>query len=181
MDTGIIASFKLYYRYMQLQHAVDRDEAGKRDIYKVNQLQLCIKVISLYDKNGVSIIPSSDESIEDIKENLLVDPNDELVVKKLQQQINALDVHNPMPVEDLLNIKEEQEAVTKIEQKENEIVIPPLTREEQLRILHNVLRIVDERIDNSGVTIKSLCKLQFCIYKEVQKEKAKKQVQLRLD
>ncbi|CAG8842138.1 22459_t:CDS:1, partial [Racocetra persica] len=39
MDAGIIASFKLHYRHLQLQHAIDRDEAGERDVYKVDQLQ----------------------------------------------------------------------------------------------------------------------------------------------
>ncbi|CAG8535610.1 16326_t:CDS:2 [Dentiscutata heterogama] len=159
IDASIIASFKLYYRYMQLQCTIDRDEA----------------------------------SIEDIEENLLVDPNDELEVKELQQQIDALGVHNPMPVEDLLNIEEEREAhhqftdedliqaATEIEQEKNKIVITPLTGKEQLRILCDALRIVDERIDDSRVTIKSLHKLQSHICEKVQKEKAEKQVQLRLD
>lgn len=39
MDAGIIASFKLHYRRMQLQHAIDQDEARKSDIYKVDQLK----------------------------------------------------------------------------------------------------------------------------------------------
>jgi len=39
MDAGIIACFKLHYRRMQLQHAIDLDEAEEDDIYKVDQLQ----------------------------------------------------------------------------------------------------------------------------------------------
>ncbi|CAG8566318.1 16675_t:CDS:2 [Racocetra persica] len=39
MDASIIASFKLHYCHLKLQHAIDLDEAGKRDIYKVDQLQ----------------------------------------------------------------------------------------------------------------------------------------------
>ncbi|CAG8835438.1 9764_t:CDS:1, partial [Cetraspora pellucida] len=39
MDASIIASFKLHYRHLQLQHAIDRDEAEEKDIYKVDQLQ----------------------------------------------------------------------------------------------------------------------------------------------
>ncbi|CAG8816145.1 342_t:CDS:1, partial [Racocetra persica] len=39
MDTSIIASFKTYYCRMQLQCALDLDEARKHDIYKVDQLQ----------------------------------------------------------------------------------------------------------------------------------------------
>ncbi|CAG8814876.1 18400_t:CDS:1, partial [Racocetra persica] len=39
MDADIIVSFKTYYRHMQLQRALDLDEARKHDIYKVDQLQ----------------------------------------------------------------------------------------------------------------------------------------------
>jgi len=42
MDAGIIASFKLHYRHLQLQHAIDRDEDGEKDVYKVDQLQVVI-------------------------------------------------------------------------------------------------------------------------------------------
>ncbi|CAG8804411.1 3603_t:CDS:1, partial [Racocetra fulgida] len=47
--------------------------------------------------------------IDDMEENPPFDPNDELAVKELQQQINILHVHNLMPIEDLLNLEEEQE------------------------------------------------------------------------
>ena len=39
MEKGIIASFKARYRRCFLQHAVDMDEQGELNIYKVNQLQ----------------------------------------------------------------------------------------------------------------------------------------------
>ncbi|CAG8791981.1 26413_t:CDS:2, partial [Racocetra persica] len=39
IDAGIIASFKTHYRHMQLQCALDLDEARKCDIYKIDQLQ----------------------------------------------------------------------------------------------------------------------------------------------
>ncbi|XP_058113772.1 CENP-B homolog protein 2-like [Magnolia sinica] len=39
LDAGIIAAFKRRYRSYQLQHAVDLDGAGERNIYKVNELQ----------------------------------------------------------------------------------------------------------------------------------------------
>ncbi|CAG8788981.1 793_t:CDS:2, partial [Racocetra persica] len=98
MDAGIIASFKLHYRYLQLQHAIDHDEDREKDIYK--------------------------------------------------QQIDILPVRNPLSIEDLLNLKEEREAhhqftdedliqaMTEVEQVEKEFVIPSLTGEEQLNILH---------------------------------------------
>ena len=43
MDAGIIASFKLHYCHIQLQYAIDRDEAEEKDIYKVDQLQVKLK------------------------------------------------------------------------------------------------------------------------------------------
>ncbi|CAG8536041.1 2341_t:CDS:2 [Dentiscutata heterogama] len=104
-----------------------------------------MKVVSPHNKNGVPIVLPiaeegiDDESIDDVEETSPFDPNDELAVKELQQQINILHVCNPMPIEDLLNLEEEQE--------------------EQLNILRSALRIVDERIDDGRETMKSLCKL----------------------
>ncbi|CAG8818136.1 18663_t:CDS:1, partial [Racocetra persica] len=37
---------------------------------------------------------------------------------------------------------------TEIEYVKNKIMIQPLTEKKQLKILHNTLRIVDEKIDN---------------------------------
>ncbi|CAG8686394.1 1905_t:CDS:2 [Dentiscutata heterogama] len=36
MDTGVIASFKLHYHYIQLQHAIDHNKAEEKDIYKID-------------------------------------------------------------------------------------------------------------------------------------------------
>lgn len=38
MDAGIIAAFKRHYRRLHLQSALDRDEAGETNLYKVDQL-----------------------------------------------------------------------------------------------------------------------------------------------
>ncbi|CAG8835716.1 15503_t:CDS:2, partial [Racocetra persica] len=84
MDAGIIASFKTHYHRMQLQHALDFDEAGKRDIYKVDQLQAMRWV-------KVSI---------NVEESLFVDSDDELATMELQQMIDALCIRNPMPIKD---------------------------------------------------------------------------------
>ena len=214
MDSGIITSFKLHYRRMQLQNAIDRDEAGERDIYKVDQLQgmrwtevawgeistetikNCwshTKIISPRDEAGIPIVSSSVCSIEDIEENLLIDPNDEFAVKELQQQLNILHIRNPIPIKDLLNLEEEREAhqeftdedliqtAMEIEQVEDEIIIPPLTGKEQLDILRGALRIVNERIDDGGATMKILRKLQSRIREEVRKEKAENQIQYTLE
>lgn len=68
-----------------------------------------------------------------------------------------------------------------LEQVEDEIMIPPLTGKEQLDILRGALRIVDERIDDGGTTMKTLRKLQSRIREEVQKEEAEKQIQCTLE
>ncbi|CAG8764338.1 36891_t:CDS:2, partial [Racocetra persica] len=118
MDAGIIASFKLHYRYLQLQHAIDRDEDGEKDIYKVDQLQVYLlkrlgdvgstqKLYLLMMKTEYLSPHAIVESIDDVKENLPPDPNDELTVKELQQQIDILPVQNPLSIEDLLNLEEE--------------------------------------------------------------------------
>ncbi|CAG8811110.1 15019_t:CDS:1 [Cetraspora pellucida] len=152
------------------------------------------KVVSSCDESRVPVVPPAIvESNDDVEENPPPDPNDELTVKALKQQIDVLHVRNPLSVEDLLTLEEEREAhhqftdedliqaATEVEQVEEEFVMPSLTGEEQLNILRGALRIVDERIDDGGVTMKSLRKLQTCIREEVRKEKAGKQVQHRLD
>ncbi|CAG8588624.1 19583_t:CDS:2 [Racocetra fulgida] len=152
------------------------------------------KIVSPRDENGIPVVPPiAVESIDDVEENLPLDSNEQRAAKELQQQIDILNLRNPMPIEDLLNLDEEQEVhhqftdedliqtATEIEQVEDEFVAPPLTGEEQLNILRCALRIVDERIDDGGVTMKTLRKLQTCIREEVQKEKAGKQVQRKLE
>ncbi|CAG8763641.1 17922_t:CDS:2, partial [Racocetra persica] len=70
IDASIIASFKLHYRHMQLQRAIDHDEARESDIYQIDQLQamkwikvawgeifLYMKIISPHDEDGMPIDP----------------------------------------------------------------------------------------------------------------------------
>ncbi|CAG8785676.1 21079_t:CDS:1, partial [Racocetra persica] len=160
----------------------------------IKRCWLRIKIISLHDENGAPVISSTIvEEFDDVEENPPLDPNDELAIKELQKQLDILHVYNPILIEYLLNIEEEQEVhhqftdedliqtATEIEQVKNKFILLLLTREEQLSISCSVLRIVDERIDDGGVTMKSLHKLQFCIREEVQKEKAGKHVQNSLD
>ncbi|KAF0531779.1 hypothetical protein F8M41_011691 [Gigaspora margarita] len=110
--------------------------------------------------------------IEDVEENLLVDQDNELAAKELQQVIDALHLWNPIPIKDLLDLEEEKmdthqqfndedfiQAAIEVEQVENKIIIQTLTGKEQLDILRDALRIVDERIDDGGVTMKALHKL----------------------
>ncbi|CAG8516319.1 23218_t:CDS:2, partial [Racocetra persica] len=219
IDASIIASFKLHYLHMQLQHAIDHDEARESDIYQIDQLQamkwikvawgeifLYVKIISPRDEDGMPIDPLplyedkmsvvlppfvkdvEDLLVEDVKENLFVDLDNELAIKELQQVLDILHLQNSISIKDLLNLEKEKidthqqfsdedfiQTAIEVEQVENEIIIQPLTGKEQLDILRNALRIVDERIDDSGVIMKSLCKLQSYICGEVRKEEAEKQ------
>ncbi|CAG8797389.1 4133_t:CDS:1, partial [Racocetra persica] len=51
---SIIASFKLYYHYLQLQHAINHDKASERDVYKVNQLQILKSIGQLVGQVGAN-------------------------------------------------------------------------------------------------------------------------------
>ncbi|CAG8633108.1 14180_t:CDS:1, partial [Dentiscutata heterogama] len=145
-----------------------------------------MKIISLCNEDGVLIVPPP--LIENVEESLFFDHDNELATKKLQQTLDALHICNPMAIEDLLNLEKKNieihqqfndndfiQAATEIDYIENKVIIQLLTRKEQLDILRNALQIVDERINDDGVTMKSLRKLQSCIREEVRKEEAKKQ------
>ncbi|CAG8543158.1 18176_t:CDS:2, partial [Racocetra fulgida] len=110
-------------------------------------------------KDGTPIVSSP--LVEDVEESPFVDPDNELAAEKLQQTLDMLHIHNPMSIEDLLDFEKEKidihqqfndddliQGAIEIEHVENEIMIQPLTRKEQLEILRNALRIVDERIDD---------------------------------
>ncbi|CAG8748563.1 1084_t:CDS:2, partial [Dentiscutata heterogama] len=101
---------------------------------KIAWSEVLAEVVSPHDENSVPIVPPiSDESIHDVEKT---DPNDELAVKKLQQQINILYIHNPILIKDLLNLEEKQRST--------------LSWKEQLNILYSALRIVDKRIEDGG-------------------------------
>ncbi|CAG8796765.1 5814_t:CDS:2, partial [Cetraspora pellucida] len=143
----IIVSFKLHYHYIQLQYAINLDKAGKKDIYKIDQLQISwskvsdemiqrcwfyTKIISSCDESGISVVfPIAVESIDNVKENLPLNSNDQQTEQEVYYQFTD---------------KNLIQTAIKIEQVENEFVALPLTGEKQLNILHSALRIVDERI-----------------------------------
>ncbi|CAG8460994.1 7946_t:CDS:2 [Cetraspora pellucida] len=134
---------------MQLQHAIDHNEARTIDIYKdevsartITNCWFYTKIISLHNEDRMLVVVFPPVA--------LLSP-----------------VALPSPVHQQFNDKDLIKAATEIKYIENEVVIEPLTGKEQLDILCNVLRIVDKRIDNSGVTMRSLCKLQLCIHEEV--------------
>ncbi|CAG8782610.1 20970_t:CDS:2 [Cetraspora pellucida] len=68
IDAGIIASFKLYYHCLQLQHAIDLDKASEKVIYKAHT-----KIVTLYDKAGlpISVFPITNTNDSKIVEKNL--------------------------------------------------------------------------------------------------------------
>ncbi|CAG8817525.1 3565_t:CDS:2, partial [Racocetra fulgida] len=108
------------------------------------------------DEDRIPVVPPpfvenvEDLLVKDVKENPFVDPDNELATKELQQVLDTLHLWNPISIKDLLNFDDEDfiQTAIEVEQVENEIITQPLTRKEQLDILRNALRIVDERIDD---------------------------------
>ncbi|CAG8589167.1 9121_t:CDS:2 [Racocetra fulgida] len=124
-----------------------------------------MKIVSSCDEDGAPVVSPS--FVEDVEKTPFVDPDNELAAKKLQQTLDTLYVHNPIPIKDLLELEEKIEihqefndesfiqAATEIKNAENEITVQPLTRKEQLDILHGALRIVDKRIDDGDLKRRS--------------------------
>ncbi|EJC97600.1 CENP-B/ARS binding protein-like protein, partial [Fomitiporia mediterranea MF3/22] len=56
LDAGIIRTFKALYRRAFCKRAVDLDEAGERDIYKINLLEAMLMTNSAWDRVDASTI-----------------------------------------------------------------------------------------------------------------------------
>ncbi|CAG8750629.1 12330_t:CDS:2, partial [Racocetra persica] len=165
-DASIIVSFKLHYRCIQLQHAINCDEARESDIYKVDQLQ----AIRWVKVNGTVVLSSLPSLIEDVKKSIFVNPDDELATEKLQQTLNALHIHNLIPIKDLLDFEKKR---TEIHQQFND--------DDFVEAATEIDHVENKRINDSRVIIKFLHKLQSYIHEKVQKEEAEKQIQSILD
>ncbi|CAG8741521.1 485_t:CDS:1, partial [Racocetra fulgida] len=118
-------------------------------------------IVSPRNENGVLVILSPLVEDMEVEESFFIDLDNKSAAKELQQTLDALHIRNPMSIEELLDFEEEKieihqqfndndliQAATEIEHAENEVIIQSLTGKEQLDILRNVLRIVDERIDD---------------------------------
>ena len=56
LDAGIIHCFKAHYRKAFCAHAVDMDEAGEEDVYKINLLEVMLMVRQAWDAVGAETI-----------------------------------------------------------------------------------------------------------------------------
>ena len=106
----------------------------------------------------------------------------------------ALHVRTPISVKNWLNPEGEEDvhqqftdddfvqgAIEVKQGEEEEVVEPSLTPKEKLVILREALKIVVKMVNDNGITMKSLRKIQTRICEEVQREKNEKQVQCKLD
>ncbi|CAG8758813.1 8124_t:CDS:2, partial [Cetraspora pellucida] len=153
MNAGIIASFKLYYHRLQLQHAIDLDEADEKAIYKVSSetIKHCWAHTKIVTPRNEAGLPISVHSITNANDSEIVEKNlaeEQELVEELQHQIDALHIRIPMSFTDENFVQ----GAMKIEQEEEE-----------------------EMVDDSGTTLKSLHKIQTHIREEVRREQNEKQ------
>ncbi|CAG8732936.1 10381_t:CDS:2 [Racocetra fulgida] len=93
-----------------------------------------------FDEDEMSVVSSL--FVKDI-ENLLVEDNQISIKDLLHLEEEKIETYQQFSDKDFIQTAIEVELV------KNEIITQPLTRKEQLDILHNALRIVNEKIDNS--------------------------------
>ncbi|CAG8850848.1 36637_t:CDS:1, partial [Racocetra persica] len=137
------------------------------------------KIVSLCDKAGMPIsTPPVTNNLENPNEELDKELGEELG-KELQQQIDALCIRTPMSIKNWLNPEDEQEVhqqfanedfvqgAIEIEQREEEKILEPtLTAKEKLNVLRDAMKIVTDIVDDGGVILRSLRKIQSHIHDE---------------
>ena len=130
MEAGIIAAFKRNYRRLHLQNALNRDDAGAADIYKVDQLTAirwslmawseissttianCFKHTGL--KNGPTSLAveggaAAGENLQPVQQDAdLVDQEEQEVEKGLDSALQRLPLRNLMSITSLLNPVDEE-------------------------------------------------------------------------
>ena len=156
MDAGIIAAFKRRYRRFQLRDAIDKDEHGIRDIYKVDQLRAmrwalaawnditdvticnCFKHTKLID-DEMHVL---DEGNAQNDANILTRENE--IDQEIVQAITSLRVSEPMALHLLLNPDAENAAAHQVFTDEDFLEIAldntevdPEEQEEEEKLLPN--------------------------------------------
>ena len=188
MDAGIISAFKRRYRRLHYQHAVDQDERGAQNIYKVDQLTAmrwvhvawnavsAATIANCYRNTGLCVDgPRRDApTIQEVA----VDEEERAVERDLMDAIQTLRVRNPMSIETLLNPAQEnqmcnvelsdeeiigmvQQEEDSVEEEEPEKVV--LTKAEKLQSISNVLSLLDLSDKSDWNTHQNLRRLQNSI------------------
>lgn len=210
MDAGIIMSFKRRYRRYQLRRAVDSDEAGRRDLYNVDQLQAmrwmrlawnevtpqviqnCWKHTNIISARGPDgeIIPPVDGAVNQ------QDAGEIAVEQELADSIHALRIRNAMSIENLLNDDEEdanlhvqqddeglvqRAAGEAVEESDDETEENLLPDKDKLAVLRDCIKLFEEEEDPDVQAMKGLRRLQRAIRDKLKKEREEGLHQTTLD
>ncbi|XP_049346572.1 CENP-B homolog protein 2-like [Solanum verrucosum] len=159
-DTGIISSFKMYYRKRFYRRILEGYEVGQTDPTKINVLDAINFAIPAWRTNVMQEtlenyfrhceIRSGDAISENLNE-----PTYENVIHELEVMINDIGYHNKMDVNNMLDYPGESDTCSEIQSLEeivdtigksdvddDTISFEPVTRKETLigsRILHNFI------------------------------------------
>jgi hypothetical protein len=117
MNAGIISAFKRHYRHYHLQNALDRDERGKLDLYKVDQLPAIRWSLAAWDEITTRTIANgfrhtglfNKDGQQGAAQAEADDLDDQTVGQKLQAAIDQLSLRNPMSIDNLLYLVEKDE------------------------------------------------------------------------
>uniref|UniRef100_A0AAV1T6V0 DDE-1 domain-containing protein n=1 Tax=Peronospora matthiolae TaxID=2874970 RepID=A0AAV1T6V0_9STRA len=131
IDAGIIAAFKRHYRRLHLQNALDRDERGETNLYKVDQLTAmrwslaswseissatianCFRHTGLMDGPALPTGGGENEAgtvgQQAQQEAAAAAVEEQRVEQDLVSALERLPLRNPMSIASLLNPSEEEE------------------------------------------------------------------------
>ena len=175
MDAGIIAAFKRHYRKLHLQNAIDRDERGETELYKVDQLTAMRWCHAAWGEVSMETIANCFRHTGILGTNQEALPPqagaaEQAVEEELQAYLDQLPLRDPMSVDQLISppeengsahieladdeivalVKESAEAVDGDEEEQREELNqqPQLSKAEKLRslgIVAELLDVTDER------------------------------------
>lgn len=130
MDAGIIAAFKRHYCWYHYQHALDRDEEGEQNIYKVDQLTAMHWCHAAWNEISSQTIANCNHHTGLFVEGPILDPErmgvevdveEQAMETELESILLRLPLRNPMVIKDLLNLPEEN-GFAHIELTDKEII-----------------------------------------------------------
>ena len=195
MDAGIIAAFKRRYRKFHLQNAIDREERGETELYKVDQLTAMHWCRAAWDEVSMETIANCFQHTGILGTNQETLPSqadaaEQAVEQELQVCLSQLPLRDPMSVDQLINppeenrsahieltddeivalVRESAEAVDDDEEEQREELNqqPRLSKAEKLR----GLGVVAELLDVTDKRQRDLHKLVRQLQKQIRAENA---------
>lgn len=124
MDAGVIAAFKRHYRRFHLQNAVDRDERGETNLYKVDLLTAMRWSKAAWEEISRTTIANCFRHtglFDAPAESAANDAEEQVVEAELSDTIQRLPLRDPVMVESLLDLVEES-AMAHLEMDDDELV-----------------------------------------------------------